>query len=914
LPRLRRALVAAFLAACLLPASASALDPILTDQEKQDKMISMLEAWVPLAETTYTSGPPHPYFDVSGSGVFLERGEASIAFTYATLLRAKPAASFIGGLARATMENHVEEAIDDITSAYVSNLGAIGWGGDPGDGSDPRKWQGPTVAAQMGWAAKLAWSTLDATTQAEVEEVVAGEADAVVAYAPENGTSSDSAAEENGMFATAPAIAAVLFPAHRNARIWAEEAIRMALNSPSRNGDSADARVVDGQQLRAWVTTVNLQDDWGMVNHGIFHPVYEQGIASGESEMASWYSEVGRAIPTALSWRMAEIWDQILGWLATDDGDLAAPQSTDWVNHDYQHIESLASMATRLQRHDASIFESRALELLERRQNAHASGAFYSNADVGYESDVAKTLAGAWMIHERFGPSPNSTTPQFDAARAAFHGVKQFADVRLIVNQQPNALVTMSWQNAGTTAEPMGLVIPSDTGHEDDPVLMLYEKNSSLGSLDGDVAVSATNCRCDRDFFSTAGTFSTPAGRKFSMTSFDDGSVLLLDRGVGETFAYSFEDVPGLAPSRVVWDQNGTVNAFGSIAGTWTNVDDRFGLIVKGGAGLFYEQRSDDDNPQWDHITGDRGNGRTQHRGALVLPLATHSQTSSLNADVLQPTVPTDWSALTARALDGTARIAVANWTGSRATGRISNLSSSLGVPIPDRPNDVVVTGSTGSSDFTLEAVSSTGEKGYFWVTSSVGNTVTVKPISERLIRLTNGGASNAVTVKYDAGPLAEATGSVTLPANTVAYAIAYNGDVEIVTPRASSTSGSQTPALAFDGSNSTYWSSTATTLASPECLVLDMGGTVTMGRVTMVPRRGFGPKDYKVQTAAADTTCRDETGWATRATVSASGDGTTRTHSWTPNGDRYVRIRVTAAWGSSPFSVGVMELTPAPS
>lgn len=44
-------------------------------------------------------------------------------------------------------------------------------------------------------------------------------------------------------------------------------------------------------------------------------------------------------------------------------------------------------------------------------------------------------------------------------------------------------------------------------------------------------------------------------------------------------------------------------------------------------------------------------------------------------------------------------------------------------------------------------------------------------------------------------------------------------------------------------------------------------------------------------------------------------GDGTTKVHTWTPSSDQYVRIKITAAYGSGPpYYVQVRELTPAAS
>lgn len=196
----------ALLVGAFAPAGAHALDPVLSDTEKKDAIIAMLEAWVPYAESYYVSGPPS-YYDVGGDGVSLERGEACIALIIATLLRAEPSARTIGGLSRRDMEDRLEIAIDDVISSHDSVLGSTGWGGRITDAD----WQGPTVAAAAGWAAQLAWSTLDATTQRNIERVVAAEAQSVLDWEPEGFQTTEngnSGLEENLNYAYVRAVGA----------------------------------------------------------------------------------------------------------------------------------------------------------------------------------------------------------------------------------------------------------------------------------------------------------------------------------------------------------------------------------------------------------------------------------------------------------------------------------------------------------------------------------------------------------------------------------------------------------------------------------------------------------------------------------------------------------------------------------
>jgi hypothetical protein len=276
------------------------------------------------------------------------------------------------------------------------------------------------------------------------------------------------------------------------------------------------------------------------------------------------------------------------------------------------------------------------------------------------------------------------------------------------------------------------------------------------------------------------------------MTSFDDGVVMLLDRGTGETFTAAFEDIPGIAdPTPVVEHAGGTWTWLGggSISGNWFNVNDRFGMVVGGGAGIDASLEESptaegDDYPYNSRIKvrGSTGTG-SGNRGALVLPTASSTETAAAVADVDISTVSnSNWSAMSARAPDGSARVAVARWGGS-STATIT-LTSTLGAPIPDRTNAVTVAAGVGSAPsngttvFSLSSPASIGHKGYFWVDSSA--TVTATPVSKTQVSLVNGGASNTVTVFYVDGSGVLHSDTETLSANQVASAVGSGSGVSI--------------------------------------------------------------------------------------------------------------------------------------
>jgi hypothetical protein len=942
------------------PNSALALDPVLTDAEKQSLLLDTIEAYVPRAERFWIddsefSGDAYDipqttgYYWAGGWGVSQVRGEGSLAVAYATLLSGRNQSTYgPTSVPRATLLDHLKQTLVHIAALHESqqaetSVDDFGWGLDT-----TSDWQGATKAQLLAWGAQLDWSNLDTASRNLIKGVVASEANAFLSDPLDDFSAGDSGAEENQSSAGLLAAAVAFFPSDPNASAWEAKAKKYSYNVPSRAADQADTTVLDGDQVTNWVETANIQNDYTLINHSFFHPVYEQGVYGGFGEMNAYYESVDRPLPSAYHFRMDEVWDEVLGRLAWEDGDLLMPSGTDWARHDYQHVyyfSTIATMASGDRDDVASVLESRAIELLARRQAAHANehagsllgqgadspnpladGPFTAVSGIGYELDILRNISSAWWMHEVVGNAPEPTPTQYDAARQSTADTRWHTDGDVIIKRQRDALVTMLWNDQGA-AEPMGLVVPSDEGFEDDPVSVSYETNRSLlGDRGVNVDVAAYTCDCDQDeFFSTAATFTTPSDKKFSMTSFDDGVTLLLDRSNGETFTVAFEDIPGIAEPTPAVDHAGgtwTWNGGGSISGNWFNVGDRFGMVVKGGAGIDASLQElataeGDDYPRNSRILvrGSTGTG-SGNRGALVMPLATEAETQAAEADVdISAVSNSSWSAMSGRAPDGTGRIAVARWGGT-STATIT-LTSTLGVPIPDRPNDVTVSAgaggnpSAGTTVFSLGSPASIGHKGYFWVDSSA--TVTVRPTSETRLRLTNGGASSTITVRYVDGAGVLHSNTQTLAANEVAYAVAIDGGVSIVRASATTTASGFPPSLAYDlntTSSNNWWSSTAQTLSTnPQDLRLDFGRSVGLDGLTMTPVSGSGPREYSIQ-KSTNSSCGTGSGFTTVTSVSNASSSAATATSFTATSARCIQINVTAAHGSGPpHTVKVREL-----
>ena len=60
------------------------------------------------------------------------------------------------------------------------------------------------------------------------------------------------------------------------ASAWEQAAIRSAYNASSIAADESDATMLDGQPLSEWISTVNMQPDLTLENHGFFNQQLNQ--------------------------------------------------------------------------------------------------------------------------------------------------------------------------------------------------------------------------------------------------------------------------------------------------------------------------------------------------------------------------------------------------------------------------------------------------------------------------------------------------------------------------------------------------------------------------------------------------------------------------------------------------------------
>ncbi|HEY3493667.1 MAG TPA: discoidin domain-containing protein [Polyangiaceae bacterium] len=735
--------------------------PVLSDAEKQAVILRTLEAFVPRAESFFRTSdltqPNTGRYDAVGSGVTQPRGAGNIAFAYVTLFAAHPERTSFAGIPREVLVDHTIQSIrhEAFTNA-LSGAGYNRWGNGT--------WQASLETYSWAFAAWKLWDVLDDETRALVRRVVTAEANILNTKFVASGEENDTGAEDNAWNSTTPALAAVQFPDDPNVPLWKETAKKLALNASSTAADRTSGELVDGKPLAEWMVSVNLHPDLTLENHGFFNPIYQQVTHVDIGDAAVAYGEAGEPVPEAFDFRAETIWEAVLRPLIGAEGDFVMPAGQDWTSKDFQHLEYLGILATRFGRADASLFESRALELVARRQALQPSGSMLGQPQIGYETMLVKRLAALYWHHLLFGPSPTPTPEEFQASFAGGGGVRQFPYSDFIVARTSRALVTMSWD----PTRPMGLVVPDGEANLADPIFSYYAPGNLLGDATG--AVGAHRCACDVDRFSTAGSV---GARRFSLTAFPDGVTLLLDRGTGSTFTYSLDDIPGLLGPRPIWSSAGS--GLGALPGTWVNAADRIGMIVRGGGGI-QAQSVAGANPTT-LVTGSSSTG-SGHRGALLLPLVTHEETAALDAFTSQPAVPDDWSALQGRAPDGSVRLAFARFGGAPSTKLA--LSDERGAPVPVESARLAA----GVSEFAvhLELPASRGETLRYFV--SAPEPLRGRQDGEAAIVLENpGGAAVTAGVSYVGADGTLTTGTRKLAAHEQAPVRPFEGALVFAGP-----------------------------------------------------------------------------------------------------------------------------------
>ena len=473
----------------------------------------------------------------------------------------------------------------------------------------PESWQSGMWTGTLAFGAWLMWDQLDPSLQKDVERVVAWEDDILAGRKPPNNLWLDTKAEENGWEVPCLVLGELMFPAHPHATSWHEAALAYMMNTLCTEADTHDAEFVDGRPIEQWVGGANLQPDFTLENHNIFHPSYVGCSCYFLTQAAMYYTYAAKPIPGAATHHLADTWRMfqsiILPW-----GEAAYPQGMDWELHGLPFINLYATLAT----HDKDAFAARMeqciLQLIRAWQKMGDGSLTFPGSRLGItrHSINAEQAAYGFLAHKIFGPAAGALTATEAAAQE--QGTRDYPYVDFIAHRTQKKFVSFSWKN-----RIMGLLIPIGEGHDQNPDFSTPIANGFIGSFDlsppGDVKMKVIGHSRQKtaDGFETSGTVLLDGGRlKQTLWVFSVGSqtVVYEDRvtALSDVTVQAERGVPvGIENDQItggvrhVTDKDGQTEFDQknpskpvTLAGSWANVDGRLGVVTLAGAGMCYAQ------------------------------------------------------------------------------------------------------------------------------------------------------------------------------------------------------------------------------------------------------------------------------------------------------------------------------------
>ncbi|MBN2022674.1 MAG: hypothetical protein JW809_07750 [Pirellulales bacterium] len=463
---------------------ARALTPdTLPVQQRQAVYLQLIENFVGWAEQSgrFVESdefePGGGYFDAAGSGVSWARGNSNLCLAYALLLDELPDRRrfSIHHIPRSQLEERLRATIRTLCLSNHNCTRHIPakhkWGGP--------SWQPALETIGWAWAAHLREDELDADTRALAREVIRREADLLDKKIP-SGKIGNTRSEDCCWNTALLAFAANQFADDPRAARWDELAKQWALNGVSTKPDARSDDVIDGRPLREWIVSENVHPDLTIENHGMWSVGYQCASQSfGEGALA--YRAFGRPVPEAYARHAQRMWRDVTSALFLWDGDILFPHGQDWSWKTYSSIEYLCWQDACLGNRAAGAIESRALQMIHRRQCALGTGdlgaAVSPRLDFGNQTTKPKRWAFCYLMHKYF---PGSGLVSFDEARRGAWGVHVYPHVKTAIHRTKEKCVSVAWH---PRCQPIFVLPEGNTTFTDPPFFFPYDSQSGAASV-----------------------------------------------------------------------------------------------------------------------------------------------------------------------------------------------------------------------------------------------------------------------------------------------------------------------------------------------------------------------------------------------------------------------------------------------
>jgi len=306
-----------------------------------------------------------------------------------------------------------------------------------------------------------------------------------------------------------------------------------------------------------------------------------------------------------------------------------------------------------------------------------------------------------------------------------------------------------------------------------------------------------------------------------------------------------------------------------SLPGNWVNVDQKLGLVVSGGAGIHFGERALTNSVYVPKLYGSYSDTARSFTAGQVVSSKTGIVYSNINGiitgrlahEARYPELASGWKGVVVTDPDHRRYLVTSNFYGGETTG--ISLGFPEGAPVLER--DTTITGTTGSATLDAKVGLALLQELRAYVTAEGGSVITVQgnkpdhayiknPGVNRvnvLVKIWHKGCYMVAARTLEAGE----TYRVKLTGNRVTFRPAIYPGVSVNqalfgTLTATSSQASYPPANANDGSMDTFWVSDIAPGNIIQYLTCDLGRNFHVGKVQVISRTNYGPKELVVETS----------------------------------------------------------------
>lgn len=487
-------------------------------------------------------------------------------------------------------------------------------------------WESSLWAMSVAYSAFFQWEQLTERQKGYIYQLLKAECDYELERTVPTGYQGDTKAEENGWEADVLAAALGLFPNDALAPRWFQRLREFAINSYSHPDDAKDTTIVDPgfdeQRVCDLYRGQNLYGDLTLQNHNYFHTSYQNVVIQelGEAALALKLFQQGlygteRWHTNALMHNNDRVMQEVLYWLALNDGELAMPNGNDWSLFLYDQITSYSTNACFLRDPHALLLEELACQQIQARQQTTTDGSWLLRPDVGARrmGVEAHRVMMSWLMHEVLSTASLTPTSWSDFSRD-YSRARFFPSQDIVRAATPHRFTCFSWSKGLKSYT--GYIAPLTPN-----VIVPFRQNNTgnflgwyqvEGRKTNAQPVGSANYQLHGNSFVMNGELQTNDGalnHRFAIYSTPGNAVIYIDYvRANETCTITAERGGLMAisvdeftkTSRTLYTQDGQQQLDGNgltvMNGPWVNIDNTFGITTLRSATMAFGERANNNS------------------------------------------------------------------------------------------------------------------------------------------------------------------------------------------------------------------------------------------------------------------------------------------------------------------------------